>query len=190
MKKMNKGAIAASAIVALGGVAMLNAAARPVKAAETSTGKTLVERIAERFSLDKTQVQEVFDQQRQEMEANRAAEEKTRLDQAVTDGKLTQEQEDKLIAKQKEMQDFLATLKDKTEAERRTAMESKMAELKQWATDNAIPTQYLHAGPGGRGMRHRGMGGPGMDGPGGAAGTTSSSTSSESGQTNSITTML
>lgn len=75
----------------------------------------------------------MFDENRSEMEAKHEAEEKSRLDQAVKDGKITQEQEDKIIAKLKEMKANREAnkddLKDKTEAERKAAMEAKRQSL-------------------------------------------------------------
>ncbi len=92
------------------------------------------------------------------MEAKHEADNKSRLDQAVKDGKITQEQEDKIIAKQKELKAERdankEAIKNKTEAERKAAMEAKKTELEKWAKDNNVPIEYLHPGGG------RGMGGP------------------------------
>ncbi len=51
-------------------------------------------------------------------------------------------------------------MKDKTDEERKSAMEAKRTELEQWAKDNNIPMQYLRGsgGPGGHGMRRFGDG--------------------------------
>lgn len=82
-----------------------------------------------------------------------------RLAQAVKDGKLTQDQADKITAKLKELKTQREaerdSMKDKTDEERKTAMEAKKTELEKWAKDNNIPLEYLRSlgGPGGHGLR-------------------------------------
>jgi len=89
---------------------------------------------------------------------------KAALDQAVKDGKITQAQEDLIIAKQAEVKAFRDGLKDKTEADRQAAMKTEMQSIKDWATANNIPEQYVifagrGRGMGDGGMMHRGKGG-------------------------------
>lgn len=131
-------------------------------AATTSTSQnSIVDKIAAKFNLNKADVQKVFDENRSAHQAEREQAEKTRLDQAVKDGKLTQAQEDKLIAKLKEVQSArqanMDAMKDKTPAERKAAMEAERTAFKQWLADNGIPAEYgKMAGHGPRG----GHGGP------------------------------
>lgn len=135
--------------------------------AQSSGGNTLVDKVAQKFNLNKDDVQKVFDQDWAERDAERQQKMEEKLTQAVQDGKITSEQKDKIVAKLKEMKTFMDSLKDKSVAERRSEMKAKRAELKQWAKDNNIPERFLmpggmHAGPG----SHR----PGEDqhGPGDA----------------------
>jgi len=131
-------------------------------AATTTSGQqTLVDKIATKFNLKTEDVQKVFDEERAAHQTEKATQFKTKLDQAVKDGKLTQAQEDKLIAKQKELQAAhdanKDSMKDKTEAERKAAMEAERTAFKQWLTDNGIPAEYgmpMHGG------HHGGPGGP------------------------------
>jgi RPA family protein len=131
-------------------------------AATTTSGQqTLVDKIATKFNLKTEDVQKVFDEERAAHQAEAATQFKTKLDEAVKDGKLTQAQEDKLIAKQKELQAAhdanKASMKDKTKAERKAAMEAERTAFKQWLTDNGIPAEYgmlMHGG------HHGGPGGP------------------------------
>lgn len=90
----------------------------------------------------------MFDEEHASREAEHQAAVKTKLDQAVKDGKITQAQEDQIIAKQKELETFKDTLKDKTPEERRTAMKAKMDEFKKWLDDNKISLRDLGVGPG------------------------------------------
>lgn len=125
-----------------------------VASAESSTnGNSLVDKIATTFNLNKDEVQKVFDEDRQTHESERQAKTKERLEQAVKDGKLTQEQVDKILAKQQEMESSMNDLRDQTEEERKAAMETKRTELEEWAKNNNIPDEFAHflrgPGPGG-----------------------------------------
>jgi hypothetical protein len=148
-------------------------------ATSTSTGTTpisnLVNAIATKFNLKTADVQQVFDQQRTQMAAQRTQDEKLRLDQAVKDGKITQAQEDLIIAKLAEQRAFRESLSGKTQAEREAAISANRTALQKWMTDNNIPWGYVPMG-GGRGYRgmggHYGMGMP----PAAASSATSTST--------------
>lgn len=113
--------------------------------------------IAQKFNLSTSDVQAVVDEvmktQMQEMQAKHEQNMKDRLAKAVADGTLTQAQADLLAAKQADMQAFMESMKDKTPAERKDAMQKKMAEMKQWMKDNNIPDEFAHPG---MGMRHHG----------------------------------
>lgn len=130
-------------------------------AATTTSGQqALVDKIATKFNLKTEDVQKVFDEERAAHQAEVATQLKTTLDQAVKDGKLTQAQADKLIARQKELQAAheanKGSMKDKTEAERKAAMDAERTAFKQWLTDNGISEEYgmlIHS-------HHRGPGGP------------------------------
>jgi len=120
----------------------------------TSSG-SLVDKIAQKFNLNKSDVQAVFDQNKADHMAQHQADVKAQLDQAVKDGKLTQDQANKILDKLKELQSQREadhqTMQDKTPEERKAAMDAKKAELEQWAKDNGIPTdflKYLHPGHG------------------------------------------
>lgn len=146
----------ASAVTAIGLAAAVGTGV--VSAQSQSSGTGLVDKIAQKFNLNKADVQAVFDQNRKDHEAQRQQDMKSKLDQAVKDGKLTQDQEDKLVAKFKEMDSYRDSLKDKTEDERHTAMKTKMDEFKQWLKDNNISEDLVrlggphgHGGPRGEG---------------------------------------
>lgn len=123
---------------------------------------SLVAAIAEKFNLNQADVQQVFDAEHAKEEANREAEYKTRIAADVTSGKLTQDQADKILAKNAELQSLKTNFEGKTEVEKQAAMKAEMDSLKTWSTDNNIPLQYLEFGFGHGGPHnHRGMGGPG-----------------------------
>jgi flagellar biosynthesis GTPase FlhF len=150
--------LAASLVGASGGLA---------KAASQNQSFTsmngLAKAIAQKFSLNEADVQKVVEEQhiqmRAEMQAKHEQTEKDFLAQAVKDGKLTQDQADKITAKHAELKASRTAnkeaFKNKTESERKTMMQQEREGLTKWLTDNNIPQEYFkpHFG--------KGMGGPG-----------------------------
>ena len=125
----------------------------------TATGTTsIVDKIAQKFNLSKTDVQKVFDEDRATHEAERTAEVKTKLDQAVTDGKITADQETKLIAKLAELKatrDANRTASQtQTDTERKVAMDKERTDFDGWLKANNIPADIMQQIGGGM------MGGP------------------------------
>lgn len=173
------GLVAGIATAGVTGVGIANAAT--TSTSTTNPMSSLVDALATKFNLNKTEVQAVFDAQRTQMEANREAEIKKEVAQLVTDGKITQAQADKINAKRAEMQKEREANKDtattKTREEMKTEMQTRKSELEQWAKDNGISTDYLRYVMGGG----HGHGGPGF---GGERPDSSSSSSSSSNTTN------
>lgn len=106
----------------------------------------LVNAIAAKFNLNTGDVQAVFDAQRAKMGALRTQNYTDRIKQAVTDGKLTQDQADKILAKKAELETLRFSLNNKTPEERHTTMQEQMNSLKQWAKDSNIPQGYIPFG--------------------------------------------
>jgi hypothetical protein len=158
--RIKKSLLLAVAVTTIG-LAGMGAAAKAATTSNTE-GTGLVDKIAQKFNLNKDDVQKVFDEDRQSHEAEHQAKMEERLSQAVTDGKITEEQKTKILAKIKELdaarESEREAMKDKTQEERKTLMEQKRAELEQWAKDNNIPTDYFPMVGFGKG--------PGPSGPG------------------------
>lgn len=119
----------------------------------------LVSAIAQRFGLNESDVQAVFDAERAEMQTAREEERDTRFSErlttAVAEGRLTQAQADLITAKRAELEEGRTSLEGLTGEERRTAMQAERAALRQWAEDNGIPMEFcMFEG----GMRPRGEG--------------------------------
>jgi len=138
------------------------------KTADYNPFSKIASAIAEKFNLNSSDVQAVIDEtvaaDRAEMGKNRP-ERVDPLVQAVKNGKLTQAQADLITAKREEIKTSMEsqkdTLKNMTQVEREAARKTQMDSLKQWATDNGIPEQYVlgfggmgdgHGGPFGRGF--------------------------------------
>lgn len=132
------------------GIASITAAHAATSATGTNPMSSLVQAIAQKFNLSSADVQQVFDQQHAQMDAQRSQAMTDRINQAVTDGKLTQDQASKILAKKAELEALHKSLEGA--ADERTAMKTQMESLKQWATDNNIPVQYLFF-MGGHGMK-------------------------------------
>lgn len=134
----------------------------------------LVSAIAQRFGLNENDVQTVFNEhwtqmnaereaRRTEMEARAQEGFTERINRAVTDGKLTQEQANLIIAKMTELRtQTQEELQNQTREERRAEMQERMETLKQWMIDNNIPQEIcpmgfgIGEGPGGFGGHGRG----------------------------------
>lgn len=151
------GAVATVGLAGLGSLGVASAANN-----STDPQSSIIEKLASKFNLNKEEVQKVFDEERTAREAAREARIKEKLDQLVTDKKITQEQADKLVAKAKELKEAREAkredFKNKSEAERKQAVEAERTALKQWLSNNGIAEEYARYLHGGR--HGRGLGGP------------------------------
>lgn len=166
-----KNSIIAAAIIATLGLGAIGV--HSTLAAQGDGGKTfghavfaaapmngLVEAIATKFNLNKDEVQSVFDEHHKtievEMHANHEDRSAEMLKKAVEAGDLTQEQADKLAAKQSEIKAFMESNEGKSKEDMIAAMEAHHAELKKWVEENNIPKKFMmfkfakriHGGPG------------------------------------------
>ena len=129
---------------------------------ESSNGNpmsSLVDKIASKFNLNETEVQTVFDEHKDEMQAEHKSRLEDRLSEAVSEGKLTEEQKSKILAKIDELQAEREQNRDafqsKSREEKREAFTQHREELEAWAEENNIPLEYLHFGGRGHGPGHR-----------------------------------
>ncbi len=145
-----------TAIVGAGVVTLSASAATTTSARDDS----LASKIASKFNLNKDEVKKVLDEDHQAREATRQADMakklEERLTQAVKDGKLTDTQKTKILDYVKSQQSFMESLKDKTEDERKTAMDQKRQEVQKWAKDNGIDEKYVMMFGGGHHGGHKG----------------------------------
>lgn len=142
--------------IALIGMGIFNSG---VMAKELPDSKaSLVDRIAAKFNLNQTEVEEVFDEFYDERQADRETEIQIRLDQLVTNGKISPAQKDLIVAKRAELeatrQDHREEMVNMTSEERAELMKTHHDELETWANANQIDLSYLMMG----GMRGQGNG--------------------------------
>ncbi len=159
-KQMLTAAVLSAAVVG-GGAFAINASAE--SSSSSDRVDSLASKIAEKFNVNKDEVKQIIDADREEHMAERRAERQTRLEErlstAVTNGKITEEQKTKILEYVKSQQTFFDSLKDMTEDERKAAMQKHRDEVKKWASDNGIDEKYVLMG-GGPGGHRGGHGGP------------------------------
>jgi hypothetical protein len=88
----------------------------------------LVQMLADKFNLKKTDVQVVFDQYKTNRQSQMETKYKSMLDQAVTAGKITSAQEQLILAKHQEL---------------KTSRLKNRQDLLTWANQNNIDPRYL-----------------------------------------------
>lgn len=152
------GAVASIGIASLGSAGLVSAS---TNSGNDNPKQSLIDSIATKFNLNKDEVKKVFEENHEAREAEHEQKMADRLAQAVKDGKLTQEQADKLATKLQEMHETREAnreeFKDKTPAERKAARQAERDAFKQWLADNNIPNEF--GGPmerHGEGRGHRG----------------------------------
>lgn len=113
----------------------------------TDPQATLVQKIAEKFNLNKEDVQAVFDETRKTQESKRQQKFESRLDQAVKDGKITEDQKKMILEKMSSMkanrEAEMEKLKSMTPEERKAAMKDHKDDLKTWANENGIDLKSI-----------------------------------------------
>jgi len=140
------GAVAAVGVTGVTGLGVASAATG--SSAEPREMSSLVDKLVEKFNLNRGEVEAVFEDQRAEREAAMQQRVEERLNKAVSEGKLTEEQKGKILAKLAEIRaehkDNHEALKDMTKEERRAHGEQQRKALEAWADENNIPMEYLH----------------------------------------------
>ncbi|MBA3723606.1 MAG: hypothetical protein H0W89_01785 [Candidatus Levybacteria bacterium] len=122
---------------------------------------SLIQKISDKFGLNKEEVQAVFDESHKERHAAMQADFEAQLSQYVENGEITEAQKQLILKKRQEMdadrQSNKDSFKNLSKDERKVKMDDKKAELDAWATENKIDLKYLmpHGGKG------HGMGGRG-----------------------------
>lgn len=159
---LKKTLMIAGAVTSIG-LAGSTAAANLASAETGATGEPfgmsgLVDKIADKFNLNENEVKAVFDEHRDEMQAKHQARMEKRLDEAVVEGEITEEQKAAILAKRDELKSEREAHrdqpKDMTHEERREAMKQRHEDLEAWAEENNIPEDFFRFFGGGHGGRH------------------------------------
>ncbi|MDQ1283732.1 MAG: hypothetical protein QG620_80 [Patescibacteria group bacterium] len=118
-----------------------------VSAEENGRRFSMVEKIAEKFGLNKGEVEKVFEENRSEHQAQMKNNFEERLNEAVSKGELTEAQKQLILAKKEEMENEREKNREDhrnlSAEERKNKMEERRSELEKWAKDNGIDVGYL-----------------------------------------------
>jgi len=145
--------------IALGILTLASVAGTRAIYAQDSNGyPSIVQKLVERFNLDAGEVQKVFDEVRGERHQEMQARFEERLNQAVSESEITEEQKQAILDKKAEMQEKCEEMKDLSWEERRTVMEEHREEMKTWAEENGIEMWQLFGGMKGFRKGHFGFG--------------------------------
>lgn len=142
----------ALAVLVLAGVASVSS----VKA-DDETYRPIITRLAEKFNLDEEEVKKVFDEERADRYAKRQAGFEEMLDQAVLDGKITEDQKLEILALHTQLEEERENRASMTFEERKEAMEQHHEAMLAWQEENDIDLHGLLGQP-----KFRGHHGPEM----------------------------
>lgn len=153
--------------VAVVGISGMNYAS--ASSTETNPQSSIIAKIAEKFNLNQDEVKKIFDEERDEREAEMKQKRKKRLAKLVSEGKLTESQKEAFIIKEAEMQknreEEMSSLKDLSQEERRKKAEeyrkAHQEEMKKFFEEQGID-ESLFAPLGGQGDGMRKGGGNGL----------------------------
>ncbi len=110
---------------------------------------TLSARIAVKFNLSQTDVQNIIDQYRSDHKAEFGAKRAEKLQRAVADGKITQVQADYITNAWKEI-DTLVDQAKSSDSENNSEVwkqvKQKVEDLRTWAKDQGISSRYVSSG--------------------------------------------
>lgn len=135
--KLSKSMLAAGVVTTIAAASVVGIGAA---SAQSNSGDSIVDKIATKFSLNRDEVQSVFDEKHEEREAEHEQRQATRLQELVDNGTITAEQKTSLEAKHEEMEAKREAMRDQdlSRKEMRTQMETARTELEAWAKEQGI----------------------------------------------------
>jgi len=162
LKKIKKRLVAAAAVATIGSMGAVGLQAVHA-ASNTSTSdpmSSLIDKLVNKFNLNKADVQQVFDDNRAAMDAQRQADQSAKLQKLVDAGAITATQKTTIEAKIKELDAARAankaSMQGLTDTERKAKMDAERTALEAWAKTNGIDLTKLqgifmggHGRPGG-----------------------------------------
>ncbi len=114
---------------------------------------TIIQKLVEKFNLNTDEVQTVFKENQEARQTQMQEKQEERLAQAVSEGKLSQEQKQLIIDKMAELKTERdanrGASKDLTQEEKQVDRKAHQEEMTAWLTENGIDQQYLGGHQGG-----------------------------------------
>ncbi len=114
-----------------------------VSAQDTTGPDSLISRIAQKFNLNENEVKAVFDEEKTQKEVEMKAQLEKKLNQAVSDGKITEAQRQAIAAKFGTPFTIKFEKGKMTHEQMKTFHEKKQAEMDQWLKDNNLTKETL-----------------------------------------------
>lgn len=117
----------------------------PVGAQDSVSYPPIVQKLADRFGLNVEDVEEVFEEERAEHHAQMLQNFEDRLSEAVTEGKITEEQKQTVLDKHEEMLARMEELRsqDLDPEEMHEKMKAYHEELRAWAEEQNIDIPFM-----------------------------------------------
>jgi hypothetical protein len=133
--------VLAGGLMAIAAVALLATTFSAVSA-QSYGNSNITQRIAERFNLQESEVQSIFDEAREEKMAVMEEKAEERLNVFVENGKISEEQKEIILNKKEEMKTLFEDLKNLSPEERHGKMQELREDLKIWAEENGIEAPF------------------------------------------------
>lgn len=111
--------------------------------AQNSQYPPVVQKIAQKFNLDVSEVQKVFDEDRDARRAEMYASFSDRLDELVLAGKITSSQKEVILEKHEQMRDKMEALRDLSPDERREKKLSIHTDYKNWLSSQGLSAELV-----------------------------------------------
>ncbi len=109
-----------------------------VHAEESGNYPPIIEKLAQRFGLDREEVKSVFEEERTMREQERSERMEERLDTLVNDGVITEEQRQMLLQKLDLLRTKMSGASDFSHEERHAAMKQAHDEFKSWLEEQGL----------------------------------------------------
>lgn len=139
---MNKKIILPVIMATIIGVSILGATPAHAQTSDSSPFQSLIQKIVEKFGLKQADVESVFEEHRNQKQLEMQQRYQTRLEEAVKNGTITEEQKQLILKKQEELI---------------SSREKNRTELETWAKENNIDLSLFFGFRHGKGFGHRFM---------------------------------
>jgi hypothetical protein len=151
MQQKHKLLLTTAAAIIIGGTFLTTSSAlAQANPSDVHPMDSLVQKLAEKFGLNQSDVQAVFDESRSEMQAERQAEVTAKLDELVAAGTITSQQKQLIVDKHTQLQTERDTNRDSfrnlSADEKKAKRDAEQADLEAWAANTGIDVQYLMLG--------------------------------------------
>jgi hypothetical protein len=144
---MHKGKMIIIPAIALATIWGTGIATPKAEAFGGGNGQSFLQRLAEKFHLNQDDVKKFAQENQAERRLRMQSNFEARLDQAVKDGKITEEQKKLILEKHQEMQNEREQNREEhqnlSREEKQKERQNRYEEIKNWADQNGIDMKYM-----------------------------------------------